>query len=177
MLVEWVKLMGKNIPGRPLAWTYVLAALIISGCTFNQPTGTPFVELPPPTGKTALVYVYRSKGESFGYNRTYYLHANGKKIADLLHGGYFPYNVQAGKLVLIADVNTRVQPILFTLLEEAIDPGSARLVMDVEAGKTYFVKFTPTPGAFVFRLKMDRVSMAQGLGDLRSTQLLQPVTD
>ena len=85
-----------------MKYIFIILVLInFVGCTFNKPTGPSFVPYSLKDKNKALIYIYRPVGESHGYNRTYYLYNNGKKIVDLKHGGYFP-------LVVVLDSDAKV---------------------------------------------------------------------
>ncbi|MBM4259970.1 MAG: hypothetical protein FJ143_08930 [Deltaproteobacteria bacterium] len=99
----------------------------------------------------ALVYFYRPRGESFGYDRTYFLGVNGQIVTDLLHGGYFPYETALRSLSLVSDLNRSVRTyVAGTLFALPTTPEAARLEFQLEAGKTYYVRMRPQAGALNF---------------------------
>lgn len=149
----------------------------ISGCTFNQPDGNVFTEYLNTPKDKALVYVYRSKGEKFGYNRTYFLYSKHQgSVTTLLHGGYFPLVTEPGILMLIASLESRghfnYDPFSIVVEDLIINPDMGRVIMKVEAGETYYVKFFPVTHLAYFQPTLQQVSSEIGGKELRNTKLL-----
>jgi hypothetical protein len=127
--------------------------VLFSGCATDKPTGAIFKPQTPSSPDKALVYFYRPSGESFGYERTYFVAVNQRKVGDLFHGRYFTYEASPGKLALLSDVNKDVRRQLSAALggigalglaaEAAANPQAAKLEIDVEPGKTYYVRMHP----------------------------------
>jgi len=159
-----------------------LLALFLSLCTscaFHQARGPQFQEVSATKQGAATVYIYRTANEKSGYNRTYTLLANGEKVTDLLHGGYFPLEIEPGRLRLASDVNATIDRVLGLGLvglafEEAISPDAAKLAIDVKPGQTYFVKFKPEVHFTHFTPKLSLVDDPVGRSEIRSCSLLEP---
>jgi hypothetical protein len=152
---------------------FLLAVVLLAGCTFNAPDGPPFEALPGPSDQEALVYVYRPPNEEWGYDRTYYLFDAKEKLTDLLHGGYFPFVVKPGKVTLLADVNRSFRTWLAGgVIELAAAAEGAVMDFHANAGETYYVRFHPIAHAWHFEPTMTLVSKNEGLSQLRSCKLL-----
>lgn len=151
----------------------VLAALVISGCAFNKPQGPGFMPHASPQPASALIYIYRPKGERFGYDRAYALVANGKAVTDLLYEGYFPFEVEPGKLLLAADLkDTAGQKLRVGLLDFFVRPEAATLEIETKAGATYYVKFRPEAHAFSFEPRLYLVTEEIGDREIRECRLI-----
>ena len=120
-----------------------------------------------------LIYVYRPKGERFGYDRAYSLIANGTVVTDLLHEGYFPFEVVPGKLSLAADLkSTAGQQLRVGRLDFALRPEAARMDLETKAGATYFIKFRPEPHTFTFEPRLYLVANDTGEHEIRECKLI-----
>lgn len=158
-----------------LAVVASIAVTLLSGCTFNAPTGPTFSPQRLSGSEKALIYFYRPSGESFGHDRTYFLSVNGQRVTDLLHGGYFPYETSPGKLVLLSDVNRSLRmmmPLPTAVIETAADPGAARLEMEVEAGKTYYIQMHPETHTFHFTPHLTLVTKEVGEKEIANCKLI-----
>ena len=155
--------------------TACIVITFVAGCTFNDPTGPKFFPQALSGPDKALIYFYRSPGESFGYDRTYFLSVNGRKITDLLHGGYFPYETGPGTLALLSDVNKSLRmmmPLATAVIEAAANPDAAKLEMEVEAGKTYYVRMYPETHTFHFTPHLTLVTKDVGEKDIANCKLI-----
>lgn len=153
--------------------TGVLVALVLSGCAFNKPQGPGFMPHASPQPDSALIYVYRPKGERFGYDRAYALVANGKVVSDLLYEGYFPFEVEPGKLLLAADLkDTAGQKLRVGLLDFFVRPEAARLEIETKAGATYYIKFRPEAHAFSFEPRLYLIANDVGDREIRDCRLI-----
>ncbi len=123
----------------------------------------------------ALVCFYRPLGESLGYDRTYFLAVNHRKVVDLLHGGYFPYETSPGRLILLSDVNRTVRtmiPLVGAAIEAATNPQAAKMDIDVEAGKTYYVKMHPKTSFTHFTPRLSVVTREIGEREIAGCRLI-----
>jgi hypothetical protein len=151
----------------------VCFVVALSGCAFNQPQGPAFVPRAISQSDRALIYVYRPKGERFGYDRAYSLAANGKVVTDLLYEGYYPFEVEPGKLSLAADLkNTPVQQLRVGLLDFALRPDAAKMEIATKAGSTYFIKFRPEAHTFSFEPRLYSVANDVGEREIRDCKLI-----
>ena len=156
-----------------LVLTCATVVVLLSGCAFNQPKGPAFSPYTLSQSDKALVYVYRPKGERFGYDRAYSLIANGKVVTDLLYEGYFPFEVAPGKLSLAADLkSTTGQQLRVGLLEFALRPEAAKMDIEANAGTTYFIKFRPDAHAFTFEPKLYLIANEVGEREIRDCKLI-----
>ena len=157
---------------RPI-FACAFSAAVLSGCAFNKPQGPAFLPHALTQSERALIYVYRPKGESFGYDRAYSLVANGKIITDLLYEGYFPFEVDPGKLSLAADLkSTTGQQLRVGLLDFALRPEAARMDIETKAGSTYFIKFHPETNAFSFEPRLYLIASEVGEREIRDCRLI-----
>jgi hypothetical protein len=149
-----------------------IAAIVITplgACAVNQPTGATFTPRTPPSADRALVYLYRPAGEKHGYDRTYFLAVNQRKVVDLLHGGYFAYETDPGKLALLSDVNRTARtmmPLIGAVIEAIANPQAAKLEIDVEPGKIYYVRMHPEASATHFTPTLSLVSPEVGESEI-----------
>lgn len=159
----------------------VIVLTLLSACAFNTPTGATFSHQAVSGSDKALVYFYRPSGESFGYDRTYFLSVNQRRVVDLLHGGYFPYETSPGKLTLQSDVNFSVRkwlpciifPIcIVVIIEAATMPEAAKLDIEVEAGKTYYVRMHPETSPNHFSPHLTLVSKEEGEKEIADCKLI-----
>jgi hypothetical protein len=147
--------------------------VVLSGCAFNQPQGPAFLPHTLSRSDRALIYVYRPKGERFGYDRAYSLVANGKVVTDLLYEGYYPFEAEPGKLSLAADLkNTPGQQLRVGLLDFALRPDAARMDIETRAGSTYFIKFRPEAHTFSFEPRLYFVGNDIGRREIRDCKLI-----
>ena len=140
---------------------FLFVASLLSSCAFNKPDGDVYSPVQLSTPSKALVYFYRPYGESRGYDRTYFLHVNQRTVTNLLHGGYFPFETSPGKLSIVSDVNKSWGQMVMldaALIEAAINAPSGKLSLQVEAGKTYYVRMHPEPGFFHFSPQLTLLS-------------------
>lgn len=152
-----------------------IAVALLSGCAFNAPTGPVFSPQTLSGPDKVLIYFYRPSGESFGHDRTYFLAVNGRKVTDLLHGGYFPYETSPGKLVLLSDVNKSLRmmmPLATAAIEAAANPDAAKLEMEVEAGKTYYIQMYPETHTFHFTPHLTLVTKEVGEKEIANCKLI-----
>ena len=151
----------------------VLLVVALSGCAFNQPQGPAFLPHTLSQSDRALIYVYRPKGERFGYDRAYSLVANGKVVTDLLYEGYYPFEVEPGKLSLAADLKSTVgQQLRVGLLDFAARPDAAKMDIETKTGSTYFIKFHPETHTFSFEPRLYFVAREVGEREIRDCKLI-----
>lgn len=155
--------------------TPILILLILAGtgCAFNKPTGALFEAKSGPSPGHSLIHFYRPSGESFGYDRTYFLVVNQQKVCDILHGGCFTQEFTSGKLSIVSDVNRSfrtevlgVSPIA-KIAELAANPQAARLDLQAAAGKTYYVKMHPDTSFSHFTPKLYLVPEETALKEIQ----------
>ena len=118
----------------------------------------------------------RPPNESMGYARDYFLSMNGRRVNDLVHGGYSVYEMPPGKLEIVSDlvdswkIHLPDVVLIIALVNEIAEttrPRAATLELDVEAGQRYFVKFHPDTGAVHFTPHLYVVSQAVAEGEIK----------
>ena len=165
--------MNQNIPLLRSTLTWIFLVVALSACAFNQPQGPAFLPHTLSQSDRALIYVYRPKGERFGYDRAYSLVANGKVVTDLLYEGYYPFEVEPGKLSLAADLkNTAGQQLRVGLLDFALRPDAAKMDIETKAGSTYFIKFRPEAHTFSFEPRLYFIANDVGEREIRDCRLI-----
>jgi len=153
--------------------TCVFLVIALSGCAFNKPQGPAFLPHTLSQSGSALIYVYRPKGERFGYDRAYSLVANGKIVTDLLYEGYYPFEVEPGKLSLAADLKkTAGQQLRVGLLDFSLRPDAAKMDIETKAGSTYFIKFHPETHTFSFEPRLYLIANDVGEREIRNCKLI-----
>jgi len=156
-----------------LILTCVGLVIVLSGCAFNKPQGPAFLPHTLSQSDKALIYVYRPKGERFGYDRAYSLVANGKIVTDLLHEGYYPLEVEPGKLSLAADLKqTAGQQLRVGLLDFSLRPDAAKMDIETKAGTTYFIMFRPITHTFSFEPRLYLIANDVGEREIRDCKLI-----
>ncbi|THJ25564.1 MAG: DUF2846 domain-containing protein [Nitrospira sp. CG24E] len=165
--------MNQNISLLRSMLACLLSVVALSGCAFNKPQGPVFVPHMLSQSGSALIYVYRPKGEHFGSDRAYSLVANGKIVTDLLYEGYYPFEVGPGKLSLAADLKKTVgQQLRVGLLDFSLRPDAATMDIETKAGSTYFIKFRPEAHAFSFEPRLYLIANDVGDREIRDCKLI-----
>ena len=108
----------------------VFVTVLLAGCTS---LGPPFMAEPSIPEEKALVYIYRP-GSFVGSAISYLVTANDMPVVTLYNGGYFPY---------FADP----QMIRFWAKTES----ESFVIIEVEAGQTYYIKGTVGMGIVMGR--------------------------
>ncbi len=157
---------------------FVCFAAILStiGCAFHQPTGPEFKNHAVKDKNNALLYFYRTKGESFGYDRPYFVAVNRKIIGDILHGSYIPYEIAPGHVDIVSDLTRTLGsslPLITLALEAAANPGSAKLSIEAKAGETYFIRMRPETRATHFVPHLTLVPNNTGRREIDGLKLAQ----
>ncbi|MCO5946662.1 DUF2846 domain-containing protein [Mucilaginibacter flavidus] len=154
---------NNSITQKILVNFYMLASLVLSGCS----TGPKYIAAPPPKPGSALVYVYR-KYSNIGaaeYGRVF---VNSNFLTILRGGGYAPYEAAQGKVVFYIIhrtdqyVNTR-----FDSLTNVQKTQYEKLRMEVEPGKTYYVRLSVSSSGF----GMIPVDTATGAKEIKGLRL------
>lgn len=157
-------------------WIFILINL--TGCAAPKIKGPLFTPITLNSEAMALVYVYRPSGEKYGYARTYYLYNEEEKIVDLEHGGYFPFEVAAGKVSLLADVNYdavsffRRGGIFMYAIENSLST-NATLEFEAERGKSYFIRFKPINHFTYFEPTLSLMAEGEGLVEISKSRLIE----
>jgi hypothetical protein len=178
-----------TFPKRGAIFCFLAAATMLTGCTYNRPKGPMFSTPATPSPYKAVIYFYRPPDESAGSgNITYYLTANGRKLTDILCGGYYLYEVDPGHLLLLSDNNQRrakVDPVsafigggmLGVMLGVAINsqevPPPATLEFEVEPGRIYYVKFHPEVQAVDCKPQLFLMANGVGESEIKGCKLIQ----
>jgi len=157
---------------------FVIAVLVslIWGCTINQPKGQSFEQYSLKSNDKALVYVYRPPGESYGYERVYYLLDSNGTVTDLEHGGYFPFEVEPGEISLLADIDKATSLLFGGKANLFIDENpiyvNAFLQFEAVAGETYFIRFKPITYSYYFEPTLTLVSANEGMNEISACKLI-----
>jgi hypothetical protein len=154
---------------------------LFAGCYSNYPSEMVFSPKTLSGSDKALVYFYRPPGETFGWDRTYFISVNQSRVGDILHGGYFPYETSLGKLTLLSDVNFSIRkwvpcimiPLcIVIIIETATSPEPAKLDVEVDAGKTYYVKMHPETNLNSFTPHLSLVTKEVGEKEIADCKLI-----
>lgn len=114
----------------------VLIAILLAtvyGCSAKGKAFLPMEQEPD----RALIYIYRPNMFP-GSANVWHLRDDEKKLAMVKNGGWFAYYKKAGPVTLY----TNLRPGVGTLLGGAIDSDRVMMKLNVEAGKTYYIKFS-----------------------------------
>lgn len=121
--------------------------LLIGLCLAACGSASHFQKAETPEGK-GLVYIYRP--EKFFYSGLEYpVNANGFKIDTLENGGYITYIAKPGR-------------IQFSARNEI----TSYVTLDVEPGKTYYIRGTTRPGSLIRRPLLQLVSPETGENEI-----------
>jgi len=147
--------------------------LVFTGCALDQAKGPLFSSPVSPKTGQALIYVYRPPTESHGYQRIYYVQANGVRLKNLKHGGYYPYETSPGHVTLVSGGKND-----FGFggggIEQSIELSNvkaAKLEFDVEAGGVYYVKLHPESHPFYFQPQLFLMTNADGQSEIKVCKL------
>lgn len=147
--------MKLNAPKLTVALTLLMLALL-SGCTSLGPIYQKVDTLPEDKG---LVYIYRPN--SFvGGGVSYDVKVGEKPIMTLYNGGYYPYFSSPGEVEFWAKSESR-----------------SAVTIDVETGKTYFLKGTVGVGFLVGRPHLTIVSSETGMSEIKECKLIPEPKD
>jgi hypothetical protein len=106
----------------------ILVLIAVTGCIA---TGKKFNTVPP-SNHQALVYVYHPKDAQFGSSEADFLYLNGEEVFRFTHGGYSYFYLEPGTHSFQIRLST------FFVSTEIV---KQQLDLEVEAGKTYFVRY------------------------------------
>lgn len=122
--------------------------LILSGCAHSP--GFKQVENIP--ADKAVIYIYHSGGSNHYFLPIFVL-ANDKDVAELKKGTYYPYVTEPGVIEFIVRAM-----------------GTSSLVLDIEAGHTYYLKGS-VPSGFSSAPFLVLVSMEVGTKEIANCKL------
>lgn len=137
---------------------FILVIFGLSGCA--TATGPAFTELLPVSSQQGNVYIYR-KFALFATAGAYDVNINGKHAGKLPNSSYLMFSLQPGRYLIDIDGMNQPRP-------------SFR-VLNVEAGKNYFLQFDVSgssfnPGRYVSTFtdirKFDERSEGQAIADM-----------
>ncbi len=142
-----------------LAVFYVSCSSSLSGSFFK-----PVADIP--TDKS-VIYLYRPNDDkSTEFTITY----NNKEICILESGGYFPFFVKEGKVVISSSANFKL--FVTGLLQTA---GSTNFVYKAEPGKFYYV-MCQAVGSDGSELSIKLVPENFGIKSIKECRLLEPIS-
>jgi hypothetical protein len=152
-------------------------ALVFTGCALNQAKGPLFSSPASPQTGQALIYIYRPPTEAHGYQRIYPLFANGKRLKDLKHGGYYPFETNPGHIQFSSNDKSGWVPALGGVsIEQRIVEGSAAkpamVEFEAEAGRVYYVKFHPQSHAFYEQPQLFVMTDSDGENEIKGCKLI-----
>ena len=132
---------------------FVCFMLFLTGCTS---LGEQFNELQPNKPGKALVYFYRpSQFLGFGGGMTYDIHENDSTITPLCSGGYNYYYTTPGNKTYWAKTEARDE-----------------ISLNVESGKTYFVKGKMGIGFIVGHPKLSQVDQETAMEEMKECRII-----
>lgn len=157
----------------------LLTAVVIyvSGCASGptaRASGPQFSDYTDISDDKALVYIYR-QAEKWGYDRNYALRANGEPVAILRSGGYIPYIADPGMVRFSATLNFNLAMVMIPAqgVSDTVTDQDDLINLDLERGKTYFLKFHQEVHPLHFTPKMYLVANDVGRQEIRDCKLLK----
>ena len=129
---------------------------LVQGVIQAQKKTTKFKEVSEIPPNKAVVYIFRVG--SYGRAIHYTVNADDKPVSPvhLYSGGYFVYFADPGKTEFWAKVGD----------------GDSHIVVNIEAGKSYFIRGSVKSGTWVGRPYLTEVSASEGLNKIRKCKLL-----
>ena len=128
----------------------------MQGVTNAQKKTTRFREVSEIPANKAVVYIFRVG--SYGWAIHYTVNADDTPVSPvhLYTGGYLVYFADPGKTEFWAKVGK----------------GESHIVIDIEAGNSYFIQGSVKSGTWVGKPNLKKVSVAKGLKKIRKCKLL-----
>jgi hypothetical protein len=135
-------------------WKVVLLAGVLASLAACVSLGPPFQPVAAiPAGK-ALVYIYRTP--SFvGSAVSYTVNAGQLPVVTLYNGGYFPFITNPGRIDFWAETEA-----------------SSFCIIEVQVGKTYYLKGKVQMGILVGRPDLEQVHPAMGQLEIMDCKLI-----
>ena len=128
-------------------------SVLLTGCGAHGPA---FSSVELTQSDKALVYIYRQASFVGGAN-SFKIWVNDNHVTDLKNGGYYAYMADPGELSFKVKKNLDFFDVVFGGwgLHYAIwEKQKERLKINVEAGKTYYIKYEADPESFGFNIAM-----------------------
>lgn len=147
---------------------FPIVALLLSimmGCSARGPIFQPM----PVKAELATVYVYRVP-KTVGSGNVFTVIINGKPVANLENGGYFPHYATQGNLEFVA-VNKLRPPYLDSLMSQIALRKKIQLKISATSSKIYYVKLTHGYGSVTMEQVSDEVGK-QEISQLRLSELI-----
>jgi hypothetical protein len=149
-----------------------------TGC--SKATGPYFRPVDVVDESKAIIYVYRPE-QSVGAPLSYSIFANGYFVTKLDNGGYYPFIVVPGRVTLSFTEHSSLTAPAPSHREDVPHYWSGGFVatLDVEAGKTYFVKLWLREKINPFKASADLLLLPvfddeQALDEIQTCRLMEP---
>lgn len=139
-----------------------LVFFTITGCASVQ--GPAFVKIENIPEKKALIYIYKTYTK-IGSAAKFRIKANDEIITTIPNRGYYPYMASPGKITF----SSWLVPGPGTYIAALLEPWYEHMSINVEAGKTYYLKFEMRAYG---KPTLTRVQEALGKKEIIETQLL-----
>lgn len=154
----------------------ILFVLIVSGVGCVA-MGERFVAVDSPAPDKGVVYIYHPKDDAYGANEANFLFLGDEKIFRFTHNGYSYFTLQPGSY----NFNIRLSTfyVATDLIRDSIN-------LNVEAGKTYYIKYyeekdkvefwstgTMAGASQLTKARMMEVNAPQALAELSTKRLLK----
>lgn len=147
------------------AFALPIIILILSTITGCSATGKGFTPMAQVEDK-ALIYIYRPD-RFLGSGNVWYLSDNEKQLTMVNNGGWFAYHKSPG----VTTFYSNLRPGVGTILPGMLDSDKEMITFDVEAGKTYYVKFDHhMSGPY-----MEQVDNKTGENEIQGLKLFDPI--
>lgn len=117
--------------------SFTLSVIFLIVCTITgcSATGKSFTPIEQEKDK-AVIYIYRPD-RFLGSGNVWYLSDNEKQLTMVNNGGWFAYHKNPGTVTFYSNL----RPGVGTILPGMLDSDKKMITFDLEAGRTYYVKF------------------------------------
>ena len=149
----------------------VVLTIAASGCSSYKAKGPLYSAAATPPPGQALIYIYRPPHETFGWQRVYFVHADGTRLKDLKFGGYYPYETNPGHVKLDSVTHLSFGHVADIAVERAA-VGGANLEIDAQAGQVYYVKMHPESHFTYIEPKLLLMTNADGESEIKECKLI-----
>ena len=135
----------------------VCISFLAAGCLSRPPLGQPFQMVHEISKGNALVYLYRPS-LPYEWAVVFDVEANGTRVTGLADGSYYPYLIRPGRIEFSS---------------KRTGASGTFVVLDVQAGQTYYIKLVPVRGIFIMKPQLTVMHQQMASPEIVSCKLAQ----